>query len=265
MRPRKSLLLGMLALFAMCPISGCQAEPYPKPEPVIANTSPLDESRLYEFKRSCDSQLSAFDERLDLVDTRVDTLETKVTQLELKALATMPPPIDPKKLDPEAYEVPKIKPNSPVAKGETYETQVLGWLKSSDASPTTTVSNCPNGQCPTSTCPSGNCPSSNCPDGNCPLQTVAEVGPDDRPGHWTYPGSIDSHLKATHGVDPSGLTREQKLTLHDSLHESGKSKSAPVYSTPSPVYQTATRSTCPRGGCPPAQQSYTIRRGLFRR
>lgn len=262
MRPRNWIVLGLLSFFSFVPIAGCQAEPYPQPEPVVSN-SPLDESRLFEYKRSCDSQLSAFDERLDSVDTRVDTLETKVTQLELKALATMPPPIDPKKLDPEAYEVPKIKPDSPVAKGKTYETEVLGWLKSSDAS-TSTVSTCPGGQCPTSNCPSGNCPTSNCPHGKCPLQTVAEVGPDDSPGHWTYPGTIDSHLKTTHGVDPSGLTREQKLTLHDQLHESAKA--TPVAAVAAPVYQsTPTRSTCPRGGCPPDQQSYTIRRGIFRR
>lgn len=250
MRPRNWIVLGLLSFFAFVPIAGCQAEPYQQPEPVVTN-SPFNESRLYEFKRSCDSQMSAFDERLDSVDTRVDTLETKVTQLELKALATMPPPIDPKKLDPEAYVVPKIKPDSPVAKGKTYETEVLGWLKSSDAS-TSTVSNCPDGKCPLQT---------KSPPAK---QTVAAVGPDDRPGHWTYPGSIDSHLKTIHGVDPSGLTREQKLTLHDSLHESAKA--TPVATAPAPVYQsTVTRSSCPRGGCPPAQQTYTIRRGFFRR
>lgn len=263
MKPRNWIVLGLLSFFAFVPIAGCQAEPYPQPEPVVSN-SPFDESKLYEFKRSCDSQLSAFDERLDRVSrttndlvTVVDNLQTRVNDIETKL-----------KDDLEANQVPKIKPDSPVAKGKTYETEVLGWLKSSDAS-SSTVSTCPGGQCPTSNCPSSNCPTSNCPSGNCPngqcpLQTVAEISPDDNPGHWTYPGTIDSHLKTTHGVDPSGLTREQKLTLHDQLHESAKA--TPVSAVAAPVYQsTPTRSTCPRGGCPPAQQSYTIRRGIFRR
>ena len=236
MRPRNWIVLGLLSFFAFVPIAGCQAEPYPQPEPVVSN-SPFDESKLFEFKQSCDSKISAFDERLDLVSKTtgdlvgvVDNLQTRVSDIETKLTL---------KNDLEANQVPTIKPNSPVAKGKTYETEVLGWLKSSDATSTSTVSNCP--------------------DGKCPLQTVSAVGPDDRPGHWTYPGSIDSHLKTVHGVDASGLTREQKLTLHDSLHESVKSKSVPVYQS------TATRSTCPRGGCPPAQQSYSVRGRLFRR
>lgn len=253
MRPRNWIVLGLLSFFAFVPIAGCQAEPYPQPEPVVSN-SPFDESRLFEFKRSCDSQISAFDERLDLVDTRVDKLDSRVTQLEMAAVAKSSPPIDPAKLDPESYEIPKIKPDSPVAKGKTYETEVLGWLKSPDPTTNSTASNCPNGQCPTT----------NCPDGKCPLQTVAEVGPDTKPGHWTYPGTIDSHLKNDHGVDASALTREQKLTLHDQLHESAKS--TPVATVPAPVYQSvATRSTCPRGGCPPAQKTYQVRGRFFRR
>ena len=44
-------------------------------------------------------------------------------------------------------------------------------------------------------------------------------------GHWTYPGSIDSHLAGSpHYVSRSRLatmTYEQKLDLHDSLHEGG--------------------------------------------
>ncbi|MFO0383252.1 MAG: hypothetical protein ACK506_16235 [Pirellula sp.] len=263
MRPRNWIVLGLLSFFAFVPMAGCQAEPYQPPEPVVSN-SPFDESRLYEYKRSCDSQLSAFDERLNLVTKMTDdlyagvhNLQTRVGDIENKLKL---------RDDLEANQVPTIKPNSPVAKGKTYETEVLGWLKSNDTPSTGTVSNCPGGKCPINNCPDGNCPTSNCPDGKCPLQTVAEVGPDTKPGHWTYPGSIDSHLKETHGVNASGLTHEQKLTLHDQLHESAKSKPVPVQSVSTPVYQSvATQSTCPRGGCPPAQQTYQIRGRWFRR
>lgn len=57
---------------------------------------------------------------------------------------------------------------------------------------------------------------SNCPGGICPTSYSAV---DTRPGHWSYPGTIDSHLESTHGVATAGLTRQQKLNLHDALHE----------------------------------------------
>lgn len=52
-----------------------------------------------------------------------------------------------------------------------------------------------------------------CPGGNCP--TTANV----LPGHWTYPGTISNHLERDHGVSTSGLTRQEQLNLHDSIHE----------------------------------------------
>jgi hypothetical protein len=36
---------------------------------------------------------------------------------------------------------------------------------------------------------------------------------------WTYPGDLNSHLTQTHGVSTAGLSREQMLNLHDSIHE----------------------------------------------
>ena len=39
--------------------------------------------------------------------------------------------------------------------------------------------------------------------------------------HWSYPGSIEHHLRADHGIDTRGMTSSQMLYLHDSLHESG--------------------------------------------
>lgn len=64
--------------------------------------------------------------------------------------------------------------------------------------------------------------SSSCPNGECPTQ-VTQAAPEVR-GHWSYPGTIDSHLESTHGVATAGMTRQQKLDLHDSLHE-GTAKS----------------------------------------
>jgi len=70
-----------------------------------------------------------------------------------------------------------------------------------------------------SSCPGGVCPTGN----NLLMQTSAP-----QPGHWSYPGDIDSHLEGTHGVSTAGLTRQQKLNLHDSLHEG---TTAPTYRT----------------------------------
>ncbi len=58
--------------------------------------------------------------------------------------------------------------------------------------------------------------SSDCPGGVCPVNQAA-VNP--APGHWSYPGTIDNHLEEDHGVSTAGMTRQQKLDLHDSLHE----------------------------------------------
>lgn len=55
--------------------------------------------------------------------------------------------------------------------------------------------------------------SSGCPNGQCPTASSQQ------PGHWSFPGTIESHLESTHGVATAGMTRQQKLNLHDSLHE----------------------------------------------
>lgn len=64
---------------------------------------------------------------------------------------------------------------------------------------------------------------SNCPGGVCPIQgtsvaTVAASG-SRSPGHWSYPGTITNHLESEHGVATAGMSRQQMLDLHDSLHE----------------------------------------------
>ena len=83
--------------------------------------------------------------------------------------------------------------------------------------------------------------SSNCPGGVCPTSTAAprSIIQAAQPGHWSYPGSIDSHLEGTHGVSTAGMSRQQKLDLHDSLHE-GTARSAQyaaVQSAPRPYVQ----------------------------
>jgi len=75
-----------------------------------------------------------------------------------------------------------------------------------------------------SACPGGVCPTA------APASTYRSVGVSaaiaapmkaiqNRAGHWSYPGDIDSHLEGTHGVSTAGMTHAQKLDLHDSLHE----------------------------------------------
>lgn len=60
---------------------------------------------------------------------------------------------------------------------------------------------------------------SSCPGGVCPTTTVYSSPAVRSPGHWSYPGDIDSHLERDHGVSTAGMSRQQKLDLHDSLHE----------------------------------------------
>lgn len=37
--------------------------------------------------------------------------------------------------------------------------------------------------------------------------------------HWSYPGSITTHLQTAHGQSTAGMSLEQQRRLHDSLHE----------------------------------------------
>jgi len=49
------------------------------------------------------------------------------------------------------------------------------------------------------------------------------------PGHWSFPGDIQTHLRQGHGQTVASMSYEQMLTLHDSLHRSGRnSYSSPV-------------------------------------
>jgi hypothetical protein len=52
-----------------------------------------------------------------------------------------------------------------------------------------------------------------------------EVKPEVKPKsnrHWSFPGKIEDHLQNDHKQDVSGLSREEMLDLHDSLHEAAK-------------------------------------------
>lgn len=63
--------------------------------------------------------------------------------------------------------------------------------------------------------------------------------------HWSYPGDISTHMQTAHGQDVYGMSVEQQLSLHDSIHESQRGG----------VTRTVTRSNvqasnCPGGVCP---------------
>lgn len=72
-----------------------------------------------------------------------------------------------------------------------------------------------------------------CTGGNCPLQvapsaiqgsTMVQPRYDAsmlswNGAYWSHPGDIGSHLRNTHGVDPSGLTAAQQEALHSNLHQ----------------------------------------------
>lgn len=46
-----------------------------------------------------------------------------------------------------------------------------------------------------------------------------------RPGHWSYPGNLATHLSTTHGVNVAGMSKEEMLDMHDYLHETSPRKS----------------------------------------
>lgn len=74
-----------------------------------------------------------------------------------------------------------------------------------------------------SACPGGVCPTAQSSYGY-PVASAVIQPLRSAAGHWSYPGSIDSHLESTHGVATAGMSRQQKLDLHDSLHEGTASK-----------------------------------------
>lgn len=79
---------------------------------------------------------------------------------------------------------------------------------------------------------------SSCPGGVCPTNVQSA-------GHWTFgpESTIEQHLSRTHGQSTAGLTREQMLSLHDSLHEGRRINMVPsptkevvqTYRVPSPA------------------------------
>ena len=84
--------------------------------------------------------------------------------------------------------------------------------------------------------------------------------------HWTFPGSIENHLQIGHGINTTNMSREQMLSLHDSLHEGKVSSTQP--SPPRITYTTQSYSTCPNGQNCPNNGSYQYsagRRGIFGR
>lgn len=46
------------------------------------------------------------------------------------------------------------------------------------------------------------------------------------PGHWSFPGDIQSHLRNGHGISTAGMSYEEMLNTHDSIHRAEKYGSA---------------------------------------
>lgn len=108
--------------------------------------------------------------------------------------------------------------------------------------------NAPWNRAASSDCPNGQCP-------NSPLRSTASAG------HWTYPGTITNHLEGAHGVPTNGMTREQKLELHDALHEGrapALKQSLPTVTAPAYVNSSyaAPASAVKSGGSSGSATSY---------
>jgi hypothetical protein len=124
--------------------------------------------------------------------------------------------------------------------------------------------------------------SSSCPGGVCPTNVSQSYSiANTTAGHWSYPGTIDSHLESTHGVSTAGMSRQEKLNLHDSLHEGSAVVSVPRanyvqpmvsnYSYPVVVSGGGSTGSVKSGGSTgsivssTAEASVTARRSEFRK
>lgn len=87
-----------------------------------------------------------------------------------------------------------------------------------------------------SSCPGGICPTASAPAAyqSAPVANVVQMpfkAVDNARGHYTYPGTIDNHLESTHG-----LSREEKLDLHDAIHRGEAHPINPTVSVPRANY-----------------------------
>jgi hypothetical protein len=178
-------------------------------------------------------------ERIGAVETRLDTLKEKMEQ-DIESLVG---------------RIAKLEENTVIAPAPTPVAEVV---KGNFPAPTNQVVKSGGSNGSSSGGSSGNYQKvpqiSNAPYANFPTSS----GP-----HWTFPGSIENHLQSGHGINTSNMSRDQMLSLHDSLHEGKVSTTQP-----SPLRTTySTRSsTCPNGANCPQNNSYsTTRRGIFNR
>jgi len=79
---------------------------------------------------------------------------------------------------------------------------------------------------------------------------------------YTYPGTIQSHMAADHGVSTAGLSTSQLLAQHDAIHDVIGPTPAKVRST-SVVRQSV--SNCPGGVCPVPSSAPQRSFRIFRR
>lgn len=220
----------------------------------------LSTDQLDKIRGIVDEEVIPLDERVTTLEHKVEKLQTDLSDCALRcstcptkaqaAVDMTPPPV-----------ASVLKPSQPLPRSTFSETVVA----------------CPNGKCPTTSSP----PVASTSTASTPnvtrsvVRTQSFSAPVAQPNivrssssHWTYPGDITSHLETDHGQSVAGLSHEQQLDLHDSLHESGRTSgvtvsrsyvrtSAPIVSTPvyAPQFSTAV-SSCPNGQCPTAT-SYT--------
>jgi len=96
-----------------------------------------------------------------------------------------------------------------------------------------TFQNCPDGKCPVVRTQSSSVQTQqSCPTGTCPISSSVQRT-QTRQTHWSFPGNITNHLQTDHGQTISGMSTEDQLRLHDSIHTSSRSSYSSSYSSSS--------------------------------
>lgn len=77
-------------------------------------------------------------------------------------------------------------------------------------------------------------------------------------GDWSpTEAQTRSHLQREHGVSTIGMTHQQMLRLHDSLHDGGQVPTRRVYVNSGTQWHNP--SDCPGGVCPPRRRAVGVR------
>ena len=77
---------------------------------------------------------------------------------------------------------------------------------------------------------------------------------------WSHPGTIQDHMRSSHGVNVTGMSVQQAEILHSQIHEQTSPGNAIYWTKP------AVRSSCPGGVCPASSTKSTMQRPkIFKR